>query len=136
MTTLGLANQLTQDTLEKFHPDLREQLWTSESSYQDIMNMAFEELKVSLFTKGIDYNRIAEADSVKFVIIHAWKTLELIFRDFFTEENDRFYLLMVEYRNKFEFAIANITYDYDLNESGNVEIDEEDYTSTRVQFRR
>lgn len=136
MTTTFNIQSLVDDTyLLTFEPDLADLLKTGESNCSKIIAIAFEELKLALQARGKMNDQIPQSESTKYKIIHAYKTLEMLYRRAIKEQGDRFHVLGEEYKQKFLTAIDQVVAAYDYDESGEIS-DEEEELGNRFTLQR
>lgn len=103
-------------------------------SYSAVIEQSFEKIEQMLYNKGKRDALIMEASQIRVPLIYL--TIHAIATDLFSEQNDRWDLLRQEYGKKFEEAFTTLALDYDADESGGVQGDEAQQSTSSIEIFR
>jgi len=103
-------------------------------SFRKEIEEAFNVFKVDLKRKGIEPNRIIGSDQIKEYIIV--KTLYLICFNFSKDPVDMWKMRADEYKSLYDSMIFSAVFDYDNDDSGNVDPDEGGTAFGQIQAGR
>lgn len=112
-------NPVITDDLKKMHPDLEDDLWSTQSTFQPQIDEAYSHLKTDIKNKG---NRPAlVVDMEQFEKCIKYKALSIIFWGQFREPGDRWAHLAEKRETDYETEFEKTTFKYDSTGSGDVD---------------
>lgn len=108
---------VTDADLLRLHSDLTRLRPSNLTSYQDYLDLAWEELLHVVRQQGTLPNLIMSPEDLRYV--HTYRTLEAVFRDFsVTAQPDKWNVLSKEYAQKADAAFKQLSFKYDDNDDG------------------
>jgi hypothetical protein len=120
--------------LKEYYPELTDEIWSTESNYDDQIQEAFKVLKRDLKNKGNRPHMLIDGSQLRIPLIH--KTFEIIFRGFFKEEGDKWHLLYKEHEGKYTNEFDSLIIKYDADEDGVIDKDERKKLLGQVNLER
>lgn len=103
-------------------------------SYSAVIEQCFEKIEQMLYNKGKRDALIMEASQIRIPLIYL--TIQSIATDLFNEQNDKWDLIRQDYEKKFETAFTTLALDYDADESGGVQGDEAQQSTSSIEISR
>ena len=120
------ADLVTDDDLKVLHPRIVADLWPGKTTYRPQLLKAFDRLLSDLAQRGYVAAQISDS-----VVNRAWaktattaQAFVLIFRDFVTQDGDRWSILRTDYLAEYDNLLANVALDYDADNDGTVDTDQ------------
>ena len=116
-----IINCVTDVDLKKYHPDLADDLWATQTNYEKQIQQAFIDVKTDIKNKGNRCSLLIDFEQIKPLII--LKTFVMIFYGFTRNTDDiwwaRFEKEMLRYKAEFN----NTRFKYDRDEDNTIDIE-------------
>lgn len=103
-------------------------------SFTKKIQAAFDTLSTMLYNKGKRHQLILESSQIAQPLIY--QAIHIIAIDLMDEENDKWDRIQVLYKEKFEKAFNTMTLDYDADDSGAVQGQEGQQSTTEIRIGR
>lgn len=113
---------------------LEDLLPSGQSDFTDQIDTAYETFISDLNKKGIDPDTVPDTTRDADLVIK-YKTLEIIFQNSFREIGDIYHTKMEKYQRLYETDFRELKLPVDINDSGSIDEDEEDFSPT-IRFER
>jgi len=117
------ADLVTDDDLKVLHPRIVADLWPGKTTYRPQLVKAFDDVLSDLAQRSYVAAQIGDT-----VPNRAWakraviaKAFSMIFRDFITQDRDRWQMLKDDYQAEYKVLIEAAKLDYDADNSGAVD---------------
>lgn len=120
--------------LKEYYPELADEIWSGETNYNDQVIEAFKQIKRDLKNKGRRPSMLIDGSQLRTPLIH--KTFEIIFRDFFKEIDDKWYVLMEIHEKKYKDEFAELAIKYDADEDGIIDKAERKSVAGQINLER
>jgi len=114
---------ITDDDLKKYSPEMANQLWSSESNYQNQIEEAFNVIQRDLKNAGQRPYLLIDGSQIRELLIV--KTFELIYFDFSKSEDDIFWSKYKDMQEKYSRLIQNMRYKVDTGTDTQIGVDGE-----------
>lgn len=119
--------------LQNHFPALIDEIWSG-STYDNQIQEAFRLVKRDIKNKGKRPTMLIDGEQIRELIIT--KTFEIIFRSFMKAEDDKFWLLYMEYKDIYSDKFKLLLIKYDESESGTIEESERRKSMGQTVFLR
>jgi hypothetical protein len=96
------------------HPDLADNRWENETTFEDVRKQAFSEVLQDIKDRGRRAEAMMDAGQVKH--LQVYKALELCFFDWSKEHEDIMWMKYERYKDKYEKALKSLQIKYDIDE--------------------
>ena len=111
-----LVLSITDLDLQERHPNLADDLWTGQTSYETQIALAFDVVKTDIKNRGNRPDMLIDNRQIEIPI--EYKSLELIFFDFATSNEGINWERYIEYKRKYSEFMSNLIVKYDSNRDG------------------
>ena len=127
-----LKHSVSDSFLQKYHPQLDDELWDGETTYTTQIDRAFNDVKQDIYNRGRRPHMLLDGSQIDHLV--ALKSFELIFADFSKGEDDRWGFLLRHYMEKYKDEFQKLRIKYDADEDGIIEKDEREFQ--QLEFKR
>ena len=124
-------NSVLTSDLQKYHPNLTDDLWNGETNFDTQLQLAFNETKGDLKNKGLTPAGIVDGSQVKRMVI--FKAFQLIFEDFSRDVGDIWEIRAEKAGDRYDLLIENTPIVFD--QSGDEIVDSKE-TQWGVELMR
>jgi hypothetical protein len=111
-----LIPMVSDAALESYYPQLDDELWAGETSWQDQIDQAFRDVTNQLYRDGYDGAFLVDAGQLNDAVAH--KALAIIFRGFKRAEGDIWHVRQKEEEQDYDRIYSSLKLDIDKSLNG------------------
>ena len=121
--------------LTDYEPDLASHLWGSQTTYDNQIQKAFEQVNRDIKNKGRRPEMLIDGSQVKEIVIY--KSLSIICFSFSKDvDEDIWWHKYLKWEDMYNTEFEKLVIKYDESESGTIEDDEKKDTMGQINFKR